>query len=275
MPYSRKISKILKDLVLIMVLIFTLFPILWTVTLSFKQSRDIVKYPPSFLFTPTFDNYINALYNSPFLNYFINSGIIALGSTFLVLLLAIPAAYGIYRFNFKLKSFVTVFILFSRMVLPVAVAIPFFVVFKELNLLNTHISIILMETIMLLPLAIWLIGGYLVMVPKEFEEAAMIDGTTRFGAFLRIVLPILITSLAPISILTFIFSWNDLLFPLILSGPQTKTLTVGILNLIGYESVDWGALCATVMIASVPIIILAMIVQKQLIKGFSAEVLKG
>ena len=275
MPYSRKISKILKDLVLIMVLIFTLFPILWTVTLSFKQSRDIVKYPPSFLFTPTFDNYINALYNSPFLNYFINSGIIALGSTFLVLLLAIPAAYGIYRFNFKLKSFVTVFILFSRMVLPVAVAIPFFVVFKELNLLNTHISIILMETIMLLPLAIWLIGGYLVMVPKEFEEAAMIDGTTRFGAFLRIVIPILITSLIPISILTFIFSWNDLLFPLILSGPQTKTLTVGILNLIGYESVDWGALCATVMIASVPIIILAMIVQKQLIKGFSAEVLKG
>jgi len=275
MPYSRKISKILKDLVLIMVLIFTLFPILWTVTLSFKQSRDIVKYPPSFLFTPTFDNYVNALYNSPFLSYFINSGIIALGSTFLVLLLAIPAAYGIYRFNFKLKSFVTVFILFSRMVLPVAVAIPFFVVFKELNLLNTHISIILMETIMLLPLAIWLIGGYLVMVPKEFEEAAMIDGTTRFGAFLRIVLPILITSLAPISILTFIFSWNDLLFPLILSGPQTKTLTVGILNLIGYESVDWGALCATVMIASVPIIILAMIVQKQLIKGFSAEVLKG
>jgi multiple sugar transport system permease protein len=275
MPYSRKISKILKDLVLIMVLIFTLFPILWTVTLSFKQSRDIVKYPPSFLFTPTFDNYVNALYNSPFLSYFINSGIIALGSTFLVLLLAIPAAYGIYRFNFKLKSFVTVFILFSRMVLPVAVAIPFFVVFKELNLLNTHISIILMETIMLLPLAIWLIGGYLVMVPKEFEEAAMIDGTTRFGAFLRIVIPILITSLIPISILTFIFSWNDLLFPLILSGPQTKTLTVGILNYIGYESVDWGALCATVMIASVPIIILAVIVQKQLIKGFSAEVLKG
>jgi multiple sugar transport system permease protein len=243
--------------------------------LSFKSSIEIVQYPPSFVFVPTLENYVNALYNSSFLAYFTNSGIIAFGSTFLVLLLAIPAAYGIYRFNFRLKSFATVFILFSRMVLPVAVAIPFFVIFKELNLLNTHISIILMETIMLLPLAIWLIGGYLVMVPKEFEEAAMIDGTTRFGAFLRIVIPILLTSLTPISILTFIFSWNDLLFPLILSGPQTKTLTVGILNYIGYESVDWGSLCATVIIASIPIIILAMIVQKQLIKGFSAEVLKG
>lgn len=272
---SKKFSILLKNIVLVFVLIFTLFPIIWTILLSFKQSKDITKYPPSFIFIPTFDNYVNALYNSPFSSYFINSGIIALGSTLMVLVLAVPAAYGIYRFNFRLKSSVTVFILFSRMVLPVAVVIPFFTIFQRLGLINTHISIIIMETIMLLPLAIWLIGSYLLMIPKEFEEAAMVDGTTRFGAFLRIVLPLLISSIVPISILTFIFSWNDLLFPLVLSGPQTKTLTVGILNYIGYESVDWGALCSTVVIASLPIMIMAIIVQEQLIKGFSAEVLKG
>jgi multiple sugar transport system permease protein len=270
-----RVLNVVKNLILAIILLYSSFPIIWAFLISLKPTLEITAYPPSLIFTPTLENYVKAVYHEHFFDYLKNSIIVTIGAVSLIILFALPTSYGLYRFKFRLRKALTIFILFSRMILPVTVAIPFFVIFKELNLINTYTAIILMETVVHLPMAIWLIGSYLIMIPLEVEEAAMVDGTSRFGAFLRITLPLLMSSLVPIAILSFIFIWNSLLFPLILSGPQTKTLIVAIQGYIGYEDVDWGALCATAILTALPIMILALLIQKYLIKGFTPEVMKG
>ena len=277
MRRNKKIlaENLIAEILTFLIVLVILLPVFWIVITSFKKLPDIVSPVPKFVFEPTLDNYISAIRESPFLRYFLNSSIISVSTTALVLLLSVPASYGLYRFEFKLKQMVALLLLFSRMIFPVAVIIPFFVMFKQIGLIDNYLSVIIMDTVINLPLSIWLTGSFIQNIPKDFEEAAMLDGCTGFQAFVRVVLPMILPGLIPVSIIVFIFTWNELLFAMVLTGTATKTVTVGILNYIGYGQTEWGVLCAGTVIASLPVIIMAILIQKYFIRGFTTMVLKG
>lgn len=263
-----------RRLILIGFLIWTLFPIYWMLAMSLKPEIDALAYPPKWLFTPTFDNYRAAFRRSDFVRGFGNSSAIGLMTTLFALLIGAPGAYVLARFRFPRKENLEFWILSAKMMPPIVVLIPYFVMFRVLGMLDKIPSLIITHVILNLPLVIWVLKGFFAEIPTELEEAARVDGCRRWGAFFRIILPLASPGIAATGILCFLSSWNEMLFALILTGSRTKTAPVAIFNFISFEEVLWGPLSAAGIVAITPVILFIILVRKQLVRGLTLGAVK-
>lgn len=256
-------------------LVWVLVPIATVVLNSFKLPADIFTTTPNLVFQPTLQHYEGVIGDLDFLANLRNSAVIAVTSTFLALLLGVPAAYALARLPVAHREAWAGLILFTRMAPAVALIVPIFVLFRAASLYATPQGIIFAHTTFTLPLVIWLMRSFFEDLPLELEEAARVDGATAFGAFRRVALPLSVNGIVASAILSLLFSWNEFLFALILSGPQSKTVPVGVASFIGTVSVDWGGSSAAAVIAMIPVFILGLGVQRFLVRGLTLGAVKG
>ena len=273
---------IITYLLMALLAIFLLAPLIWILMMSFKNPADVIAVPPKFIFKPTLDNYASLfglktgglVTAEAFMGYFKNSLILALGSVLLSLLLGLPAAYAIARLRFGAKEGLAFTYLSFRFVPEVTIILPLYVIYQRLNLYNTYLGLILVYQLISLPLLIWMMRSYFEEIPLAIEQAARTDGYTWFEAFRKLVIPLAAPGMAATLVLAFIFCWNSFIFGLMLGGNSTQPVTVGLLSFMGTNEVQWGMMAAATMIAIVPELILALAVQRYMIRGLTFGAVK-
>jgi multiple sugar transport system permease protein len=247
-------------------------PLVWMVVASLKTNVDIYDPGKTFAFTPTLDNYINVLSRNNYFTFIFNSFWVALWSTVFSLFLGVPAAYAMSRFTMHRSAMV---VLMARIIPGVSLLVPWYFIFANLRMVGGFGVLILSHMFVALPLIVYIMISYFDSMPLELEEQAQVDGLTPIGAFLRITLPLSAPGIATASILSFIFSWNNFMFALVLSGANTKTLPVAIFNFVSYASIDWGSLMSAAVVVTVPIMVIALFTQKYIVSGLTAGATKG
>jgi multiple sugar transport system permease protein len=257
---------------LILTLAFLLFPLVWMALGSFKTQVDFMAYPPRWLFRPTLANYEKVLIGGDFLKFTWNSLVIAAGSTAMSLILGVPAAYGIARYH---QSRLGVAMLAARMAPGIAFLIPWFIVFSKLHMVDTYPAVMLTHMVVVLPLVIWVLVGFFEDLPRELEESGLIDGCGVLGVFRRIALPLARPGIVATAILGVIASWNNFIFSLVIAGNSTRTLPVAIFNFVSYDSLNWGGLTAASSLITLPVLLMAFLVQKHIVRGLTIGALKG
>ena len=271
--------KVLKYLLLLSVLVATLTPVYWMLTISLKREVDQFAVPPRwFSFSPTLEHYSDAFLNRSFGQYLLTSMIVAICSTFCALVIGTIAAYALARLRMPrgLNRKLSLWILSTRMFPPIVTAVPLFLMMRDLHLLNTRLSLIILYTGFNLPFVVWMMRGFFVEVPRELEEAAMVDGDTRVGALRRVLLPLVAPGLAATAVFCLIISWNEFLFALVLTQTDAAmTLPVGIAGRVTQYEIKWGVMSAAGVVAMLPILVFAMAVQRYLVRGLSLGAVKG
>ena len=247
------------------------FVFAWMVMTGLKTGVQNIAYPPEFIFTPTLENYQAVFQQHNFLRYLMNSLIIAALATGISLLLGLPAAYSIAKYR---QGKIGVMILLARMTPFVSYLLPWYIIFRYLKLIDTYTALTLTHLIITLPMVTWLMVAFFESVPAELEDAAMIDGCSRLQSFLIIVLPLVRNGIATSAIMAFIFSWNQFLFSLILSGPKTKTVPVAVYNFISYGKIDWAGIGAAATLIVLPVSIFAFFVRRTIVQGLTMGALK-
>src|SRR5437763_14526297 len=282
--------------------VVTMIPLIWIVLTSFKSPDDAISYPPKLVFQPSLEGYCNLVTTrsrqtpefiqtlgppqglcdeiargrnmvvagpSNYVPRFVNSLIIAFGSTVLAVALGTLAAYGFSRFRVPLKDDLLFFILSTRMMPPIAVAIPIYLMYRELGLTDTKLGMILLYTAVNVSLAVWLLKGFIDEIPREYEEAAMTDGYTRLQAFRRVVLPQAATGIAATAIFCLIFAWNEYAFAVLLPSGQAQPTPPVIPFIIGEGGQDWPAVAAGTTLFLIPILVFTILLRKHLLRGIT------
>ncbi|RIJ76695.1 carbohydrate ABC transporter permease [Nakamurella silvestris] len=251
-----------------------LFPVLWILETSIKENRDVYAVPAKFFdFKVTFAHYKDVFFASDggasdVSRSFLNSILVAGGSTVLATLFGVPAAWAYSRFPLRAKKDQLFFILSTRFMPPVVIVIPVFLMYRELGLINTHIGLILVYAAFNVSFTIWMMKGFVDEVPAEYEEAAMLDGYTRLQAFRRFTLPLLVPGIAATAVFALIFSWNEFVFAIFLTTSQdVRTAPPAIAGLIGGTTVDWGLVAACAVVFAIPVLVFAFLVRKHLVAG--------
>ena len=268
----RPVRAALFWLLLLATLGFLLFPFVWMVLGSFKTQAEFMAYPPRWLFVPTLDNYVKVFVRGDFLRFTVNSLIIALGSTGLSLALGVPAAYSIARYR---QTRLGMLLLTARMAPGIAFLIPWFILFSKLRMVDTYPAVMVTHMVVVLPLVIWVLVSFFEDVPRDLEDAGLIDGCSLTGVFLRIALPLARPGIVATAMLGIIASWNNFIFSLILAGNSTRTLPVAIFNFVSYDSLNWGGLTAASSIITLPVLAMAVLVQQHIVRGLTFGALKG
>lgn len=259
-----------------LVLAVVLAPFVWIVLTSLKDFKSIMG-GKMLIFEPILDNYKYLLAQEDFLKMVENSIVVSLSATFIAVAVGSLAAYEIARYTLpgNLNNFVLGWLLFIRMTFPIVLAIPLYDLMRGYKLLDTRMGLVLAHVIINVPYAVWMLRVFFASIPREIEESAKVDGCSELGAFLRITLPLAKPGLGATSIFIFIFSWNEFLFALILtSSPRAMTLPIGIARQVQQYMVQWGPMAAATTIFIIPVIIIALIAQKHLLKGLTFQMLK-
>ncbi len=245
---------------------------LWMLSLSFKNEVDNMAFPPVFIPSPpTFDNYVQVFAKNDFLLYFYNSILVTGGAVLFGLLVGVPAGYGIARS--KSNRFAIV-ILIARMTPALSSLIPLFIVFQLLGMVGTVSALIVTHLVITIPIIVWIMIGYFENLPAELEDAAMVDGATLWQSFWYIAVPLARPGIVVSSILAFIFSWNNFIFSVVLGGKEARTLPSAIYNVLTFEQVSWGPLAAAALLVTLPVLVLTVVAQRQIVAGLSAGGLK-
>ncbi|ANY82813.1 sugar ABC transporter permease (plasmid) [Microvirga ossetica] len=296
------LTKRIAGILVVLYAIITMVPLGWIVLTGFKSPPDSISYPPKILFDPTLEGYCNlfttrsrqtaeylaslpppsgtcesiararnlvVVSESKFVPRFWNSVVIAFGSTALAVFLGTLSAYGFSRFRVPLKDDLLFFILSTRMMPPIAVAIPIYLMYRELGLQDTKLGMILLYTAVNVSLAVWLLKGFIDEIPREYEEAAMIDGYSRLQAFRKVVLPQAVTGIAATAIFCLIFAWNEYAFAVLLTSGEAQTAPPFIPIIIGEGGQDWPAVAAGTTLFLVPIVIFTVLLRKHLLRGIT------
>lgn len=269
---SKRLKNLGVFLLIVLVLIVMLFPFYWMVLTSLRSQVDNVSRVPVWFFTPTLENYRNVIAGNDFLNYTWNSFVIAALSTGIGLVLGLPAAYSIARFK---QDGLALAILVARLTPYITYLVPWYLAFRALGLIDTYIALTLTHLIVGMPLIVWIMISFFENIPQELEEAAFVDGATRIGAFMRVILPLSAPGVVAASILAFIFSWNQFLFSLVLSGPTTRPVPVAVFNFISYGQIDFGGLGAAAVMITLPVILLTLLIQRWIVTGLTMGAVKG
>jgi len=256
-------------------LLFVLFPIFWIALLSLKTEVQAFADPPLFVFRPTFDNYYNLFAEEKFGDYLLNSIIVAVSSSVMCLLFGVPMAYASARVNTKATQRILVWVLISRMAPAMTYVIPYFVVFSQLKLIDTHFGLILTYSTLNLPLVIWLMRSFFLDTPREIYDAASMDGASAFQTFFRIALPMATPGITSTGIIAFVVAWNEFIFALVLTRRHAVTAQIGIGNLQKYEGTEWGQMAAGAIILILPAIIISTFISKFFIQGLTSGSTKG
>lgn len=270
---GAKVKKILFVLLLLVIIAPILFPLYFVFISSFKNMAQVYLMPPKlFGFKPIFDNYIYIFETQHYGTYIWNSTVVATVSTALSLLLGVPAAYAIARYKMIRASGA---ILTARLLPNISILLPYYFMFSKLRMIDTFGVLILSHMILSLPLIVWIMVGFFADVPKELEESAIVDGCTRQSAFLKVIMPVCTSGLVTCSTLSFLGSWNNFQFALILSGEKTRTLPVSLQYFVSGADIRWGRMLAATIVVIIPTIILTMILQKYIVQGMTAGAVKG
>ena len=269
-----KVKKIIFLLIAAVIFGVILFPPVVLFLTSIKTELDALSFPPKWIFKPTLQNYTEIFEFSPFARYLLNSFIVASLNTGVVLVLGSFAAYSLARFRFKGADDIAFWILSVRMMPPVAAIIPIYIIMRNLGLLDTPWSLVITYLTFNLPFAVWMMRSFFREIPREIEESALVDGCSIFRSFRSIALPLVAPGLAATGILTFIFSWNEFLFALILTGSKAVTLPVGITGYMKETGINWGYMTAGGALALIPVIVFTVLAQKHLVKGLTMGALK-
>jgi multiple sugar transport system permease protein len=245
----------------------------WMLSLSVKPEVDNAAYPP--ILIPdhfSWKNYSDVLASNRFLTYFKNSLLVTGTATLLAMLVGVPAGYGIARMAAHRSAIV---ILIARITPGLSYLIPLFLVFQWLGLLGTLWPQIIIHLVVTVPIVIWIMIGYFETTPLELEEAAFIDGATRWQVFRHVALPIARPGMAVAFILAVIFSWNNFVFGIVLAGRETRTLPVAVYNMISFDQLSWGPLAAAALLVTLPVLLLTVFAQRQIVAGLTAGAVKG
>lgn len=256
-----------------------LAPVYWMVTISLKSEVDQFAVPPLWVnFTPTLAHYRDAFVERSFGSYLLTSAIVALCSTLLAVTIGTLAAYALARFRLpgRLERRLSLWILSTRMFPPIVTVIPLFLMMRDIKLLDTTASLIIVYTAFNLPFVVWMMRGFFAELPRDLEEAAMVDGDSRLGALVRVILPLVVPGLAATAVFCLIVSWNEFLFALVLTQTDAAmTLPVGIAGRVTQYEIEWGVMSAAGVVAMLPILVFAMAVQRYLVRGLSLGAVKG
>jgi multiple sugar transport system permease protein len=264
---------------LVVALLAALVPVYWMITISLKTEVDQFASPPKwFAFTPTFQHYYDAFVTRSFGQYLLTSAIVAVVSTACALAIGTLAAYALTRFRlpYGLDRKLSLWILSTRMFPAIVTAVPLFLMMRDLRLLNTKTSLIVVYTAFNLPFVVWMMRGFFAEVPPELEEAALVDGDSRLGALVRVILPLVSPGLAATAVFCLIVSWNEFLFALVLTQTDVAmTLPVGIAGRVTQYEIKWGVMSAAGVVAMMPILVFALAMQRHLVRGLSLGAVKG
>ncbi len=259
--------------VLLLILFFPFFFVFaWMIEGAFKTQLQNTAIPPLFVFKPTLENFETVFRRNPMGQFLLNSVIVGAGATILALIFGLPAAYGIARY--KQQRLATA-ILIARIMPGISYLVPWFIMFSKLKLIGSYYALILAHLLITLPMTIWLMIGFFEDIPKELDEAAFMDGCNPLQAFIRISLPLTKPGIAASAILSFIFSWNNFLFSLVLANQQIRPLPVAVFSFISYTQIDWGGLNAAATIVTLPVLVMILFVQKQMVRGLTLGSVKG
>jgi multiple sugar transport system permease protein len=261
--------------VLIAFTIWTVVPIALVVMNSFKRAKDIFTVSPRLFFTPTLDNYVNAFTKASFGLYYMNSVIVALASTVIVIVTGTFAAYALTSFPLKSANAIANSFFLGKLVPVISMLLPLFVIINAIGLRGTLVGPVIAHVALNLPFVVWLMMGFLRDVPKELQQAATIDGCTRMQTFWKVLFPLILPGVAAAFVLSMQYSWNELLFSLQLTNLDTYTLPVGIAGFVGAISVDWGLSSAAATATMVPLIIVGFFAQKHIAAGTTGGAIKG
>jgi len=272
-------KKLIKYILILIIIIYSLAPFLWTAISAFKPSEELfhipVKFIPSYI---SFEHFKGIFEKGSFLTYIFNSLIVGIGATCLTILIASFISFKLRYVNLEKALRIQRLLLIFAMIPPTLLVIPFFIIMRDLGLINNYLSLILSYTALNLPFAVWLLFTGFKKIPIEIDEAAKIDGFSSLGILFKIILPLSISTVIATSILVFIFCWNEFLFALTMMPDEKKyTVPVGIALLSGtsvYE-IPWGEICAGVTFTTAPIVIIIAILQRWILEGLTSGAIKG
>ena len=265
----RALGRILHGLGLIAVLLFTVFPFYWMISSSFKDQADLLASPPIWLFRPTLANYAAVFADEKVVNAVINSLIVAVCSTGLSVVLGAPAAFALARYEFRGKADLWFWFISNRFISPIVLALPIYILAQQLRLLDTHLVLILVYVTFIMPIVIWITTDQFRSVPKDLDEAARLAGATQFDVFWRIYLPLGAPGLAVSAIFGFIFSWNELLYALVLTRRDVQTAPVVATSFMSGYELPWGKIMATGTVIVLPVTIFALLVSRHMVRGLT------
>jgi multiple sugar transport system permease protein len=274
-----KIARLSRYLLLGLAVMAAVTPVYWMVTISLKSEVDQFASPPRWLqFAPTLAHYYDAFFSRSFGQYLLTSVTVSVMSTIFAVTLGTLAAYALARFKLpgRLDQRLSVWILSTRMFPPIVTAVPLFLMMRDVRLLNTLTSLVIVYTALNLPFVVWMMRGFFNELPRELEEAAMVDGDSRMGALVRVILPLVTPGLAATAVFCLIVSWNEFLLALVLTQTDASmTLPVGIAGRVTQYEIKWGVMSAAGVVAMIPILVFAMAVQRYLVRGLSLGAVKG
>lgn len=272
--------------VLVVWIVISLFPIYWILLTALKSPMDVTSTPPKFFFTPTLDNFevvlgleqyrgLGETSRVNFLAYFKNSLIIVPSAVLLSLMLGLPVAYVLARYRFKLRENLYFFFLSLYFMPAVLILIPLYLVYLKIHLYNTYLGLILILQLVNLPLVVLIMRSFFEDISPEIEQSAQVDGSSRLKAIFKITLPLARPALMATTFLCTIFSWNNFMFGTILGNTQVQPVTVGILAFKSYEAILWGQMAAASLITAVPVLVLAILIQRYIVRGLTLGAVKG
>jgi multiple sugar transport system permease protein len=255
-------------------ILLTLFPVYWLFTISSKTARDAFATPPVFVYRPDFGAYAQIWRAAGFGHAFVNSVVVVTMGVALALLLSVPAAYALARFRTRWRKPLAVWLLLAYMLPEFLFVIPMYVLYQQFHLYDTTVGLALMYQVFGIPLAVWILQSFLAEVPRELGEAAEIDGATHFQTLIRVYLPVIAPGLAATAILLAIYMWNELTMALSLTFERAKTVTVAVAGFRGYAAIKWDQMAAASIVAIVPMVLFASIVQRHIVKGLTLGAVK-
>ncbi|HVF48905.1 MAG TPA: carbohydrate ABC transporter permease [Pyrinomonadaceae bacterium] len=272
-------ARLIKYALLAVALLAALAPVYWMLTISLKTEVEQFAVPPRwFSFAPVLTHYRDAFVARSFGQYLLTSAFVAVVSTVCAMLPGTLAAYALARFRLprKLDTRLALWILSTRMFPPIVTAVPLFLLMRDVRLLNTRAALVIVYTAFNLPFVVWMMRGFFQEIPRDLEEAALVDGDSRLGALRRVILPLVAPGLAATAVFCLIISWNEFLFALVLTQTDAAmTLPVGIAGRVTQYEIKWGVMSAAGVVAMLPILVFALAVQRYLVRGLSLGAVKG
>jgi len=273
MTARKRLIAILQNGLLAIYAIFALFPLFWMVLLTFKS--DAQMFTTTFIFTPTLANYDAVLLHTEYFRYFCDSMIVACIAVLVSVLMGVPAAYALARYDFKRKEDIAFQILSFRFAPEILVVLPLFMIYQRIGLYDTYFGLIWVYQLISMPLLIWVVRGYFEDVSVEIEHAAQVDGYPWWQIFLKTLVPLIKPGLVSSALLAFIFVWNSFTFPLQLAGISVEPVTVAALKYLAQDTVRYGQMAVAATVAALPSVVFALLIQKHLVRGLSFGAVKG
>ena len=270
----KKAKKTLRLVFLVLVCCFIILPFLWMIMVSLRNRVDIFN-PGNLFITPTIKNYVTIIENNNILKYFMNSIIIAVVTTIVSLVLGSLAAYGFARYDWAKREDRAFWVLSQRFLPPMAVVIPYFLMGAVAGILDTRLLLVICYTTFNIPFTIWMMRGFIEELPFEVEEAAYIDGCTKLQTIRKIILPLVAPGMIATAIFCVINSWNEFVFANFLTSIYAKTVPTSVMMYLSVSGVKWGEMAATGVMSVLPVLIFAVIVQKNMIRGLTFGSVKG